>query len=482
MRPSSSGTGPTASLMRPRRNAAAPLAAVVLFLAILGVGGACGSGSPALHSTIAEIDPSPTQAAPSPTAEAPTRTATAEPVAEAQGRKGLSADVSRLSDEAWSRLVELTDNASPRASASDETQTAADYLIDELQALGYSVEQQDFEVEVLAQDVPVVSAVSSGELVRFLLGALPITLSGDGTPTGLLVDVGLATAGDVPEEGLAGKIALVERGIIAFEEKVTRVADAGAIGVVIYNNRPGLFRGNLAARSSIPVALISRTDGNALLSLMAGADVEATVSIVHEMRPARNVIATKPGTADDGRVVVLGAHFDTVPDVEGANDNGSGTATILTIAAEIADRSYPFKVLFVAFGAEELGLLGSRHFVDALSREERRMIVAMLNFDALGTGPVIGVLGSARLADTVADAADAEGLTMERRGPIQGGASDHALFIDASIPAVALVADDFSRIHTANDTLEFVDRSLLGTAAALGIATLDALARSWAAP
>ena len=139
-------------------------------------------------------------------------------------------------------------------------------------------------------------------------------------------------------------------------------------------------------------------------------------------------------------------------------------------------------MLFVAFGAEELGLLGSRHFVDTLSPEERRMIVAMLNFDALGTGPVIGVLGTARLADTVAEAADAEGLTMERRGAIEGGSSDHASFIDASIPAVALVADDFSRIHTVEDTLEFVDRSLLGTAAALGLATLDALARSWTAP
>ena len=104
------------------------------------------------------------------------------------------------------------------------------------------------------------------------------------------------------------------------------------------------------------------------------------------------------------------------------------------------------------------------------------MIVGMLNFDALGTGPVVGVLGTPDLLDLVADTANAEGLSMARRGPIQGGSSDHAPFMDAQIPAVAFVADDFSRIHTRRDTLEHIDRTLLGTAAAIGIATLDALA------
>ena len=49
---------------------------------------------------------------------------------------------------------------------------------------------------------------------------------------------------------------------------MTRVAEAGAIGVVVYNNGPGLFRGSLADPSTIPVALISRTGGNTLVSLM----------------------------------------------------------------------------------------------------------------------------------------------------------------------------------------------------------------------
>ncbi|HBJ32396.1 MAG TPA: hypothetical protein DDY93_13630, partial [Dehalococcoidia bacterium] len=45
-----------------------------------------------------------------------------------------------------------------------------------------------------------------------------------------------------PAEGLAGKVALIERGTILFEEKVNRVTDAGAVAAIIFNNGAGIFR------------------------------------------------------------------------------------------------------------------------------------------------------------------------------------------------------------------------------------------------
>ena len=199
--------------MSPRRLVSAPLLSLVVLVAL--VGAACGSDSspptaaavvdtPTVVAT-AEIEPSPTTALPTPTADAPTATATAtlETTAEVENPQSPSAEVPRLSNEAWSRLVDLTESASPRASASDEEQAAADYLIEELEALGYSVDQQDFEVEQLALDVPVLSAVRGGEAVSILFGAIPMSLSGDGTAVGPLVDVGLAMASDLPE-GRAG--------------------------------------------------------------------------------------------------------------------------------------------------------------------------------------------------------------------------------------------------------------------------------------
>lgn len=103
------------------------------------------------------------------------------------------------------------------------------------------------------------------------------------------------------------------------------------------------------------------------MELMTGGDVEATVSVIMETRQSRNVIAELTGPMESERTVVLGGHFDTVPNVPGANDNGSGIATLLGVAREAADRSYPFTLRFVAFDSEEVGLFGSRHYVGSLS-------------------------------------------------------------------------------------------------------------------
>ena len=95
-----------------------------------------------------------------------------------------------------------------------------------------------------------------------------------------------------------------ERGIITFQEKVTRVEAAGAVAAVVYNNREGLFRGALASQSGIPVVSISFESGQTILALLAEGDVEAIVSVMRETRDTQNVIAEKPGTTE--RVVLLG--------------------------------------------------------------------------------------------------------------------------------------------------------------------------------
>ena len=91
--------------------------------------------------------------------------------------------------------------------------------------------------------------------------------------------------------------------------------------------------------------------------------------------------------------MILGGHYDTVPGVPGANDNGSGIAALMTIASEVSDRSYPFTLRFIGFGAEEIGLYGSRFHVESLSEDDLDGVIAMFNFDALGTGRAAGVLG-----------------------------------------------------------------------------------------
>ncbi|MDP6402016.1 MAG: M28 family peptidase, partial [SAR202 cluster bacterium] len=109
--------------------------------------------------------------------------------------------------------------------------------------------------------------------------------------------------------------------------------------------------------------------------------------------------------------------------------------------------------------------------------EERGSIIVMLNFDALGSGDVVGVLGDGDLAQSVMTYGQEEGIAVERRFTLGGSSSDHASFLDAGIPAVFFLADDFSRIHTAEDRLQFVQPELMGNSAALALGLLDILAR-----
>ena len=279
----------------------------------------------------------------------------------------------------------------------------------------------------------------------------------------------------MPAEGLMGKVALIQRGEVTFEEKISRVAEAGAVAALIYNNRDGLFRGTLSRDAAIPAVAISRQDGAALLVSMALDEVKATLSVTFETRDTQNVIAEKSGTAEDGGVVVLGGHYDTVPDVQGADDNGSGIATIMTIAREISEGSYPFTLRFIAFGSEELGLYGSRFYVNGLAEEELGSLVAMLNFDALAHGGAQGALGNFDLVGRVVELAEARGIDMGRRLTLGGGSSDHAPFQQAGVPVVFFFDDDFSRIHTPEDSLDRVPPQHMGNVAAVAIDLLESL-------
>ena len=381
--------------------------------------------------------------------------------------------VSALGDEAWEILVQLTEEFSPRESATAEEKAAADFLVEWFQAMDYQTELQPFTFEFLSRELPLLSLITPEE--REIIG-FPMTLSGTGQPTGVLGDVGLAFQEDIPAEGMEGKIALVHRGRTTFEEKVTRVAEAGALAAVVYNNEPGLFGGALMSQADIPAIAISQEDGVAIKELMDSGEVVATVSVIMTTLESRNVIAETPGASSEEGVVILGGHFDTVPDTQGANDNGSGVATLLTLARVYSEMSYPLTLQFIAFGAEEIGLFGSRHYVSSLSADELDDIVAMLNFDVPGSGEMIEVLGHADLVKEVLDYGEAHGIEVRRGVSTPGASSDHASFAAAGVPAVFFLADDLSRINSPADNIEFVQPELMGIAAALGLALLDSLA------
>ena len=98
------------------------------------------------------------------------------------------------------------------------------------------------------------------------------------------------------------------------------------------------------------------------------------------------MIADSPSGRND-RVVVVGAHLDSVPEGPGINDNGSGSATILEVARQMARLNLTTRnqVRFAFWGAEEAGLIGSTYYVENLTEQQARKIELNLNFDMLAS-------------------------------------------------------------------------------------------------
>ncbi|MFI7018193.1 M28 family metallopeptidase [Streptomyces sp. NPDC050164] len=103
-------------------------------------------------------------------------------------------------------------------------------------------------------------------------------------------------------------------------------------------------------------------------------------------RTGYNLIADWPG-GDANQVVMAGSHLDSVSSGPGINDNGSGSAAVLETALAVSRAQYkPTRHLrFAWWGAEEVGLVGSRHYVNRLATGDRSRISAYLNFDMIGS-------------------------------------------------------------------------------------------------
>ena len=382
-----------------------------------------------------------------------------------------------LADRVFKTLQELTEEYSPRESATYQELQAARHLLDRLNHLGYVTSLQEFGVSQVVAEVGFTSPSGDYSEVR---RAIPLAGAVHGVASGTLTYVGLAYEEDIPEEGLEGRVALIARGDILFGEKVERVTNAGAVGAIIYNNEPGLFSGwMIHDLPSVPTVTISRSHGHVLRDKVAQGDLEAMVSVEDGIAPSRNVIADSPNVGDSDHMVIVGAHYDTVFNSSGASDNGSGVAVVLTIAEHIADRSYPFDVRIILFGAEELGLLGSRHYVNNMTSEEVDSTIGMLNFDAFGSGSTLMTAGDTRLTNEAARIAATFGMTLgafsEEPWGSLGGASDHAPFRQAGIPVLFLISDDISRINSPADEIQHINPELLGRATEIGILMLERL-------
>jgi hypothetical protein len=175
---------------------------------------------------------------------------------------------------------------------------------------------------------------------------------------------------------------------------------------------------------------------------MADLDARRVKNFVSE-----NVVGVVKGTEKPDSFLVISAHYDHLGKMgttsnnavfRGANDNASGVALMLHLAAQIAAKPLPYSVVFIAFSGEEAGLLGSAHFVKN-PMVKLKNIRFLINLDLLGTGDDGIMVVNAREFPKEWKMLDEINSTngwlkqVGQRGKAQN--SDHYWFTEAGVPA-----------------------------------------------
>ena len=307
-------------------------------------------------------------------------------------------------------LQEVADqNNGNRMATSQGYKQSVAYVVGRLRAAGYEVRLQDFYLNLASDQSPPELRLVSPLAYNFIADVDFSSMSFSGTkelnapveaidlkiPSLFAND---STSGCEADDFLdfkPGNIALIQRGGCNFAKKVTLARAALASGVIIFNDGSEGHQELISSRldnssAEFPVLGASFAVGNAfrgkVLKGPTGVVAALKIDVQNSARIVQNIIA-ETALGDNSRIVAIGAHLDSVQAGPGINDNGSGSATILKIA-ELYSRlnlSPRNKLRFMWFGAEEFGLVGSEFYVDSLSTQEKKNIMAMLNFDMLGS-------------------------------------------------------------------------------------------------
>ena len=358
---------------------------------------------------------------------------------------------------------------------------SADYVASRMAAAGYQVTRQAFDYNFFEEvAAPIVVGTSPGFPFTYTDGVNISTMdySGSGTVSGVVQGVAdnivplpvgqpdsTSNAGceDADFVAFTGDIALIQRGTCFFHEKIANAVEAGADAVIVFNEgnsdeRVGIDFGQATFPQDVPVIEMSAPAGAALVEHIeaeaaAGRQVTLTVTTdtVSEVRQSENVIAqTATGRTD--RVVVSGAHLDSVIEGPGINDNGSGSGAQLEVALQMARLGIrPVnQVRFIWFGAEESGLVGSAYYVSQLTKRQTKDIAVMLNFDMVGSPnpgwfvydgdasdtASTGSTGSGVVEDVFVDFFDS--INRPTEPTAFDGRSDYDAFVAVGIPAGGL--------------------------------------------
>lgn len=194
-----------------------------------------------------------------------------------------------------------------------------------------------------------------------------------------------------------------------------------------------------------------------------------------ESQISRNVVGMIEGEEFPDRYIIIGAHYDgqgmggaISMNMNGepalhysADDNASGTAGLFYLARELAENRPQSSVLIIAFSGEELGLIGSNHFVDEMEISPDS-VLAMINLDMIGRleNYKLDIFGTGTSSQWEEILASVEADSLEITTTPGGmGSSDHASFYRADIPVLHYYTGTHAQYHRETDTADLINFS-----------------------
>jgi Zn-dependent M28 family amino/carboxypeptidase len=409
-------------------------------------------------------------------------------------------------DAMMAHLSKLQDiaaaNGNTRAVGTPGYDATVDYVVGKLRDKGFDVQTMQFDARVFHSDPGSVTVGDQTFVARALEFSLATPLDGVHGPL-VAAPVGDSpgcAASDYDNLPVSGAVVLVDRGACPFSQKEDAAVQRGAVAMIIADNEAEERMGGTLGEGTdvkIPVVSVSKADGAQLhgKSGLTTLTVNAKTKTIH----ARNVIAqTKTGSTSN--VVMAGAHLDSVPEGPGINDDGSGVAAVLETALQLGNSpEVRNAVRFGFWGAEELGLIGSRSYVESLDVDALKDIALYMNFDMLASpnpgyftydgdqslppderGDPVVPEGSAGIERAFVAYLKSAGKTPQ--DTVFDGRSDYDGFTQAGIPSGGLfsgaevnkssqqvtlwggTADQpfDPNYHNSTDTLDHIDRTALG--------------------
>ncbi|RIJ46720.1 M20/M25/M40 family metallo-hydrolase [Maribellus luteus] len=289
--------------------------------------------------------------------------------------------------------------------------------------------------------------------------------------------------------------------------KALTASDKNAAGIILvagpdFNEKDelsSLFFDKNSSRFDMPVLQVTRKVADEMLAgagetieslenrmkeehrgfnLEVTTSVKATVNVQLKEKETRNVVAMLPGLDETlkDEAVVIGAHYDhlgmggpgsdsravdTTAVHNGADDNASGVAAVIQLAEKLAvEKANKRSLIFVAFGAEEMGLIGSKAFVNDPPVATEKMVV-MFNFDMVGrldtTTNALSISGTKTSKETE-EILNNLNTDFELAFSEEGiGPSDHASFYLQNVPVFFFSTGAHPDYHTPKDDAELIN-------------------------